>query len=65
MKGSRDQAKFIVTLSMIWIGIMAVIQTPEWLRAARDFVVTSTGGKKPADPAPTSSGGGSGANIAE
>ena len=28
---------------MIWIGVMALLSSPEWIRAARDFVSSSTG----------------------
>lgn len=39
----KHRSKMIVTLSMIWIGAMALASTPEWIRAARDFVSRSSG----------------------
>jgi len=43
-----------ITLSMLWIGAMALMSTPEWIRAARDFVGQSTGhGAAKAPPSAT------------
>ena len=48
-----------VTLSMLWIGLMALLRTPRWIRDARDFVSGQTGhGAVAAQP---TSGGGTGA----
>lgn len=40
----KHQAKMTVTLSMIFIATMALASTPSWLRAARDFIMTKSGG---------------------
>ena len=36
-------AKMTVTLAMLWIGAMALLRTPRWIRDARDFISGSTG----------------------
>ncbi|MBI3936921.1 MAG: hypothetical protein HY323_08085 [Betaproteobacteria bacterium] len=41
----KYRSKMIVTLSMLWIGAMGLASTPDWIRAARDFVSRSTGHK--------------------
>ena len=41
--GVKQRDKMVVTLSMVWIGIMALLTVPKWVRDARDFVSGSTG----------------------
>ncbi len=53
----KHSQKMTVTLSMIWIGAMALASTPEWIRAARDFITTRSGG------APAAKGGGGGGRL--
>lgn len=39
----KNRAKMTVTLSMLWIGIMALTATPKWIREVRDFISSVTG----------------------
>lgn len=62
----KHQSKMIVTLSMVWIGIMALASHPEWIRAALGFVTEAThggaggSGTSGATVGPAPSGGGGG-----
>ena len=57
----KHASKMTITLSMIYIGAMAVASTPEWIRAARDFVGQSTG-HSPTSPKSTVVAGSAGRN---
>ena len=50
-----------VTLAVVWIALMGILTTPEWVRAARDFVTRRASGTT--ESAPAVEGGGGGAEI--
>ena len=39
----KQRDKMVVTIAMVWIGIMGFLTMPKWIRDARDFVSESTG----------------------